>query len=714
MGNFYITTAIDYVNAKPHLGHAYEKIASDVIARWNRLLKNDVLFLTGTDENAQKNMQAAKKAGKDTQQFVDEMAENFRRLCRTLNISYDDFIRTTEERHRKVIQDIFEKMLKQGDIYKGEYEGLYCQGCEAFYTEKDLVGGKCPEHKTPCVKISEPSYFFRLSKYQKHIEKLLSKKEFLQPEGRRMEALNRVKEGLRDISVSRYRIGWGIPIKSDPKHTVYVWFDALLNYISALGYPNGEKYKKFWPADIHMIGTGINWFHSVIWPAMLESIGAKPPKRIFVHGYINLKGEKLSKTRGIVVDPFEIAEKYGVDQLRYFLIREAPFGEDMNFSEEALIRRINGELVSDLGNLVYRVMTLAEKYQDKIKGGRELEKHMNVRKMAYHMSRLELHLALNEVWKYIRVANRYINEKEPWKLKGKELGKVLYNLLEALRVIATLLWPFMPGACESIFRQLDVKEWDINRLKFRDIKGKPTRGEMLFRKIEVVEKEQETEKARDIKFTIGNGVKKIGIKAVAARITGVEVRKKKSGLEKLKKDAVEKTDLNAAAISPRILEFNKIYRELGAGVKHPVQNLVYLIQNSGKLPTINTVVDAYNVVALKRQLSIGAHDLDKIKGDVSLKLTTGSETYTPLGSNRKEKSVPGEYGLVDSANRMLCRMDIKQAEETKIDGNTKNVFLYVQGNSRVSDTELEEALKECCENITRFCGGSWKQLKPQA
>jgi len=482
MKRLYVTTAIDYVNSTPHLGHAYEKITTDAVARWHRLDGDDVRFLTGTDENASKNARAAKDAGKPVQAFVDEMAARFLELCKTLNVSYDDFIRTTEERHRKVVQSIFQRLYEQGDIYKGKYDGLYCYGCEAFYLEKDLKGGKCPIHGTPPERVSEESYFFRMSAYQKRLLDYYEKHpDFVLPKARMNEMVNRIKEGLKDLSVSRHNIEWGIPVPFDDKHKIYVWLDALLNYVTALGYPDGKDYKKYWPADYHFIGVDINWFHSVIWPCVLMALDVELPKHVFVHGFINIGGEKMSKTRGIVVDPFDLAKRYGTDQVRYFLLREMPFGEDGDFSEDILKRRINGELAADLGNLVNRVLTLAERSAT-FKGEPELGLP-DFKKINACMERLELHHALEAIFAYVKSVNKYVNDKEPWKLQGDALDHVLYNLLEALRMISILISPFMPEAAEKINKQLGVKAGAFADLKFKPFAGKPKRGELLFQRV---------------------------------------------------------------------------------------------------------------------------------------------------------------------------------------------------------------------------------------
>ncbi len=483
MAKFYITTAIDYVNSKPHLGHAYEKICADVIARWNRLKGDDVFFLTGTDENAQKNELAAKEKGMETKKFVDENVGYFKELCKKLNISNDDFIRTTEKKHFKISQDIFKKVYDKGDIYKGDYEGYYCVGCEAFLTEKGLVEGKCPEHGKEPKWLKEESYFFKMSKYEKAIIKLLSKKGFVAPESKRKEILSRLQsDGLKDLSVSRVNLDWGIPVSFDKEHKIYVWFDALINYVSGLDYP-GKKFKKYWPADVHLIGKGINWFHSVIWPSMLLSADIELPKRVLVHGYVNLNGMKMSKSMGKVIDPVELVEEYGSDGLRYYLLKEISFGSDGDFSEESLKDRLNNELANDLGNLLSRVLTLVEKKKVKLEGKDELSKKLNLKKIEKLMDEYELTEGLKEIWSFVIECNKYVNDKKPWELEGKKLENVLYNLVESLRVISVLLSCFIPETCEKINKQLGVKEGSLKDCKFSKFKGKIKKGEVLFKKI---------------------------------------------------------------------------------------------------------------------------------------------------------------------------------------------------------------------------------------
>ena len=494
---FYITTAIDYVNAPPHLGHLYEKVFTDVIARFHRLLGEDVFFLTGTDENAQKNEKAAKEAGIPVKDFVDRNAEKFKELCKTFNISYDDFIRTTEERHVKVAQLVFQKMFENGDIYKGFYEGLYCYGCEEFKTEKDLVNGKCPEHNKEPELLREECYFFRLSKYKEKILELLKRKKFVLPEKRKKEVLTRLKEeGLKDLCVSRPNINWGIDTPIDPKHKIYVWVDALVNYISALGFPDGEKYKKYWPADVHVIGKGINWFHSVIWPAILISAKIPLPRKILVHGYLTVEGKKMSKSLGLIIDPLDLAKKYPVDAIRYYLIREIPFEEDGDFRESSLIARNDNELVANIGNFVHRVLTFiwknfnGEVPEPKNFDELDLELKSRIEKIAEEVGKelknFKLDLAIEKINEFAIFCNQYFQKKEPWKTKDTNC---LFLGINAVRSLAILLEPFVPSSAEKIWSLLNLKgsvheqRWQsASRIKIK-AKHKIKEPEIIFKKI---------------------------------------------------------------------------------------------------------------------------------------------------------------------------------------------------------------------------------------
>ena len=471
---FYITTAIDYVNAKPHVGHAFEKTLADAISRWNFLKGKDVFFLTGVDENAQKNVQAAEKAGVPVKEFVDKNAKLFIELCDNLNINYTDFIRTTAKEHSVVVQKMVEDMIKKGDIYKGSYKGLYCVGCEAYYTEKDLVNGKCPEHEKEPELRQEQAYFFKLSKYQKQLEKIIPK--YVVPEFRAKEVLNRVKEELNDICISRKDAKWGIDFPKDKNFKIWVWIDALINYVSGLK----DKEKKYWPAECHVIGKGINWFHSVIWPAMLLSAGYELPKTLLVHGYLNIGGKKMSKSLGNVIDPIQLLEKYGTDAVRYSLLRCSVF-EDSDYSEEIVISRNNDELANKLGNLVARVSALAEKYGIE-KTPETLLKKLKLKQIEKHFENFETDKALGLIFAFVDECNSYIQDKKPWETHDK---KVLYELANSIKYLAVLLWPFIPETSEKIAKQFGFEIQpgvlkDIEKIKVEEIK----KGEILFKKIQ--------------------------------------------------------------------------------------------------------------------------------------------------------------------------------------------------------------------------------------
>ncbi|MEM4152689.1 MAG: methionine--tRNA ligase [Candidatus Pacearchaeota archaeon] len=484
---YYITTAIDYVNARPHIGHAFEKVIADSIARWQRLNGKQVFFLTGTDENAQKNAQAAKEAGIPTKQFVDKNVKAFIELCKKLNLSNDDFIRTTEQRHIKVAQEIFEKVYKKGDIYKGTYEGLYCYGCEAYKTEKDLVNGKCPQHPNrEIVTLKEEAYFFRLSNYKARVEKFV--KNYVVPEKRRNEILSRLKEEeLRDLCVSRQGLDWGIDVPFDKKHKIYVWFDALINYISG---SQGN-----WPADLHIIGKDINWFHSVIWPAMLISAGYELPKKLLVHGFLNLSGRKISKSIGNVVDPLILIDKYGTDVVRYSLLRCSIF-EDSDYGEDILIERNNKELADKLGNLVSRVSALAEQHGLE-KCENKLLKKLKLKEIKKCFENFEVDKALALILEFVDECNLYVQENELWKTHDR---KKLYELCDSIKAIAILLWPFMPETSEKIAKVFGFKIENLKQIEKPIEIKKIKKSEILFKKIELKEesklKEKEVEKEK--------------------------------------------------------------------------------------------------------------------------------------------------------------------------------------------------------------------------
>jgi len=465
---FYITTAIDYVNGRPHIGHAFEKIIADALNRYQQLKNQDTFFLTGTDENAQKNAEAAKKENTPTQKFVDKNSKIFIELCKKLNINYSRFIRTTEKQHKNKSQEIFKAVYDKGEIYKGKYEGKYCEGCESFITEKELVDGKCSEHDKTPKHISEDAYFFKLSKYQKQIIKFI--KTYIVPESRKNEILSRLEnQELRDLCVSRTNLDWGIQNPIDKDFTIYVWFDALINYISGA---EGN-----WPADIHVIGKGINWFHSGIWPGMLLSLNYPLPKKLLVHGYLNIKGQKISKSLGNTIDPIELTEKYNSDTIRYSLLRCSIF-EDSDYSEEILINRNNNELANKLGNLVSRTTALAEKNKP-TQTTNTLLKKLKLKQIQKLIENYELDKALTEIFSFIDICNEYIQKNKPWETKDK---KVLYQLIDSIKAIAILLYPFIPNTSEKIAKNLNFK-LELTQIE-KPIKiSKIKKSEILFQKI---------------------------------------------------------------------------------------------------------------------------------------------------------------------------------------------------------------------------------------
>lgn len=503
---YYITTPIYYPSANFHIGHCYTTIIADSIARYQRLKEKDVFFLTGTDEHGQKIENKAKEKGVTPKEYVDEIVENAKDLWKSLGISYDKFIRTTDEYHEKAVQKIFDKLYEQNDIYLDKYKGLYCTPCESFWTETQLVDGKCPDCGREVSLVEEESYFFRLSKYQKRIEELYkTNPEFIKPESRKNEMINNfLKSGLEDLCVSRTTFSWGIPVSFNPKHVIYVWIDALTNYITALGYLSDDDslFKKYWPADLHLVGKEIVRFHAIIWPALLMALDLPLPKQVFGHGWLKIDGGKISKSLGNYKDPREYIDKYGVDAVRYYALREVSFGSDGNFSEEALIARTNADLANTLGNLLNRTIAMTNKYFDGVisnsKVNEEIDtelinKASNLKSVVdKNMEKLYISDALEEIFNFLRECNKYIDDTTPWVLakeeKQERLQTVLYNLLESIRISSVLLTPFMPTTTEKIFKQLNtnLNTYDtLNEFGALENNHKLGQIEVLFKRIEI-------------------------------------------------------------------------------------------------------------------------------------------------------------------------------------------------------------------------------------
>lgn len=725
---FSITTAIAYVNGSPHIGHALEFVEADAIARYHRMIGDEVYYLTGTDEHGTKIVQTAEKEGIPVQELVDRNAKKFADMMDMYQISYDQFIRTSDQKnHWPSVQKLWQKLADKGDIYKGEYKGLYCVGCEEYKSEKDLVDGKCPNHDRVPEEVEQVNYFFRLSKYSDQIAKLLKEKALkIFPSYRANEIISLCEQGLEDVSFSRPKeqLSWGIPVPGDDSQVMYVWCDALTNYISALDYANeGPLFQKFWPTNCHVIGKDILRFHAAIWIGMLLSAELPLPQAELVHGWIHFEGGRMSKSKGNVVDPVKLAEHYGVDAARYYLLAEIPVGGDGNFSYELFENKINADLANNLGNFVNRVLSMTDRYLEGKVPAESTDIPAEVKELwqQYHLSfsQFDHQKASQAMIQLVDFGNRYLAEQKPWELakdesKKAELDQVLRQSLKTLLHLAYMLLPFCPQKAQHIAAAFDLDD-QLDAVGLEKLQQNTLLNEveqvrqidLLFNRIDEEQSmigEKKEVKLPQIPLPVSKEAEKLALPVEAFVMTdlkkigtGVQKRLKKQWQQWIN-DLENRPEAEQQSVDAIIQKAYQLNQQLGIGPEETPGNALlqeYLADSEQEFPFIAPIVALYNYIEAKYGLSLGAHDISQLKGDVQLKICDGSEEYHPLGSDSAKAVPKGTYAYCDDdGKRVICWLEVKQSKDTACNAKTSDALFILQGYDQDDQEVVQQATAE--------------------